>query len=181
MHAAKIELVYLGVVGLLFLQSPILFSFGFDGLIMLDISRRIHVHSGLIRFHLSVFPERSQVALLISKPQKINSFFVSLPIKYCLDSAYLLGLRLLQKFLEDLFLGLKVRFQHLPLFFSVLLHHVRPLLCLVDDDALQRRIVHHVRVSENTIGQNEKSRSGSRSVFSTYFPFALTSLSIAAH
>ena len=74
MHAAKIELVYLGVVGLLFLQSPILFSFGFDGLIMLDISRRIHVHSGLIRFHLSVFPERSQVALLISKPQKFTPF-----------------------------------------------------------------------------------------------------------
>ena len=48
--------VYLGVVGLLFLQSPVLFGFGFDGLIMLDISRRIHVHSGLIRFHLSVFP-----------------------------------------------------------------------------------------------------------------------------
>ena len=65
MHAAKIELVYLGVVGLLFLQSPVLFGFGFDGLIMLDISRRIHVHSGLIRFHLSVFSEMIYIALLM--------------------------------------------------------------------------------------------------------------------
>ena len=52
---------------------------------MLDISRRIHVHSGLIRFHLSVFSEMIYIALLmlIIKPWipwLSNSFFYS--VKY---------------------------------------------------------------------------------------------------
>ena len=58
----------------------------------------------------------------------------------------LAGLCALHELLEDFLLGLELLFHDLPLLLAVTLHHLRPLLSLVDHDVLHCRVVDDVVV-----------------------------------